>query len=538
MLSTNANFDAKHEAVNRNLVPMYLVHFDGETVDYVNHAPASPTNTPAQYLMRISGISQKVEPEEGRASISGLSIEILDYGDAITSLLATDTAFFHRKKTTIKAGYCGMGESDMLTVFTGWVTGLKLAGNGLSYVFDVTDPQKFMQRKVFRSATDATPAVVQGNPMNIILAVLTSTGAGTNGDYDWLDEANGLGMDPDFINVAHIEEIRDTWFPGDCAYMRFSYTDRVKAKDFIEAEILKTLNCYPMIDGQGRFDIKAFKPPLEALETVQSFNEDNIVGLPDWDANLDALVNEVEAYYDHDGDDYTSQAFYVQSTSLNLRGPGKKPVTIKSKGLHTSITGSSVPDRASDQMERRKNKIFGRFSVPPISIKFKTHFSRWLSEAGDIVPFTHLLIPDLEAGTRGLSEARMEIISRNVDWSRGQVAFELLNTGFARDHYMVICPVMTVVSATSGTAFVVSTADAAKFRTGWEVQVTDAAGRQKAASITILTIDTATGAITCDNIGSTPAAGWKIKFADYGTLTDEQKLWWLIRASGSNLIVP
>lgn len=515
---------------------MYLIHFDGETTDYCNMEPLSPTYTCKRYLRRISGLSQRVEPEEGRSSIGGVTIELLDYNTEITSLLGTDSVYFHRKKTTIKAGYVGMAEADMLTIFTGWVTGLQLSADGLVYVFQITDPQKWMQRKVFRSASDSSPVIVSGNWVNILLSILTSTGAGTNGAYDWYAEENGLGIEQSAINVSHIEQVRNQWYPGDACYVKFTMTERVKAKDFFETEFFKVFNCYPVIDGQGRFDIRPFKPPLAAIETVQSFDEDNIVGLPEWDANLDSMINEIEFAYDHDGDDYGTEVFYVDGTSINARGPGKKALSIKSKGLHSAEEG--IPDRAASTVEQRKNKVFERWATPPAMIRLRTFFTRWLSEAGDVVPVSHWLLPDIVNGTRGLSESRMEIIDRSVDWEKGQVRFSLLNTGFAKGNYMVLSPVMTVTVGTSGTQFTVSGADAAKWTAGWEAGIYDAAGRSIAASITILTIDTATGVVTCDDIGSTPAAGWLVQFAAYDNLTAAQQLYWTVRTSDAYLIVP
>ena len=515
---------------------MYLIHFDGESVDYCNHRPGSPTNELKPYLVKISGLGQKVEPEEGRASIGGLTIEIQDQGDEITALLSSDVYFFHRRKTTVKAGYQGMDEADMLTIATGWVTGIKMSAGLLTYVFSVTDPQKWMQRKVFRTATDEAPVVIQGNLVNIALAVLTSTGAGTNGDYDWYAEENGLGLDADYINVTGIEAMRDRWYPGDSHYAKFTITEKEKAKDWLEREVFKVLNCYPVIDGQGRFSLKPFRPPLAAIETVQSFDEDNIVGVPQWDANLDALINEIEIFYDFDGTDF-SETDYIDSTSINNRGPGSKPLTIKSKGLHTTGIGSQ-PDRVTDIMTSRKNKVFGRFATPPVKVSFNTWFDRWLSEAGDIVPFTHWLIPDIEKGMRGYATERMEIINISPDWQRGQIKVDLLNTGFGKDIYAIISPVMTVTAGTSGTQFTVSVADAAKYAAGWEMDVFDAGMRSQATNITILTIDTATGVITCDDIGSTPAAGWKIQFASYLSLTAAQQLYWAARTAGAHAITP
>lgn len=529
MLQTNANFDALHDLAAKT--PIYLIHFDGETTDYCNMPPLSPTYTCRSYLKRISGLSHRVEPEEGRSSIGGVTMELLDFDGEITSLLATDSVYFHRKKTTIKAGYLGMTEADMLTIFTGWITGLKLSQDGLVYVFQITDPQKWMQRKVFRSATDATPVIISGNWVNVMLAMLTSTGDGTNGDYDWYEEENGLGIEQSAINVAHIEQVRDQWYPGDACYVEFTVAERTKAKDFFETEFFKVFNCYPVIDGQGRFDIRPFKPPLAAVETVQSFDEDNIIGLPEWDANLDSMINEVEFAYDYDGEDYENETFFIDSTSLNARGPGKKALSIKSKGLRGA--------RAASQVEQRKNKIFERWATPPATIRLSAFFTHWLSEAGDVVPVTHWLLPDIMTGTRGLSESRMEIIDRSVDWEKGQVKFTLLNTGFAKgNNYMVLSPVMKVTVGTSGTQFTVSLADAAKWTAGWEADIYDAAGRLITENVTILTINTGTGVVTCDDIGSTPAAGWMVQFAGFDNLTPAQALYWTVKTTGALLIVP
>lgn len=533
MQTTNTNFDAKHDLSYKT--PLYLIHFDAETTDFCNHRPTSPDNTLKQYLMAIDGISRKVFPEQGKSSIGALKVKVLDYDDEITALLATDTYFFHRRKTTIKAGYAGMAESDLLTVMVGWVTDLDMSDDGLCYLFEVTDPQKWLQRNIFRGSED-TPVSFQGNPINTLLAILTSTGAGTNGDYDWFAEVDGLGISTDYINVSQIEEVRDNWFPGDSHYMYFTVAERVKAREWLAAEIFKPLNLYPFVDGQGRYGIRPFKPPLIGIDEVQSFSEDNIIGLPEWSANLDALINEIEWHYDWDSVDaeFDNVSYFVDAVSVNNRGAGKKPLVIKSKGLHCTSHGSHA-DRATEVITRRKTSIFNRYAAPPSKISFKTFFSRWISEAGDVVPFSHSRLPDIEAGTRGLSNEYMEIVNRTIDWKKGGVVIELLATGFAQSQYAVVSPTMTVVSGASATEFTVSVADAAKWTTGWEAKICDAGMREKASQITILTINTATGVITCDGIGATPQAGWVVCFEDYDNATTEQKRYGYIADSGDKL---
>lgn len=537
MLVTNSTFDAYHNLDYKT--PMYLIHFDGEATDYVNHEPTSPDNALKQYLVKISGLAQNIKPEEGSASIGGVKVELLDYDDEITTLLATDSYYFHRKKTIIKAGYLGMAEADMLTIFTGWVTGLKLSRDGTTYIFDVTDPQKWMQRSIFRNASDSSPVTLQGNPINILLAILTSTGAGTNGDYDWYAAANGLGLDTSYINISAIEKVRDDYYPGDSHYMKFVIKDRKKAKDFIEEQICKVLNCYPVIDGQGRFTIKAYRPPIASQDVVQTFDEDVIIGMPQWDANLSALINELEIHYNYDStdDEFDNEIYYINADSVDNRGPGKKPLVIKTEGLHTAGIGSHA-DRATIILERRRDKVFDRWATPPIKLSFGTWFSRWLSEAGDVVPFTHSLVPDVEAGTRGYIGERMEIVKRDINWDKGQVHIDLLNTGFAKTGiYGAISPTMTITTASDSTSFTVAATDAAKYEnyTSPEVQVCDSKMRQKVANVTLLTVDSTTGAITCDDMSTTPVAGDIVCFANYDNCSTEQQLYSFIADSSNDL---
>jgi len=533
MRTTNTNFDSKHNLSYKT--PMYLVHFDSETTDYCNHQPGSPDNSLKQYLVSISGLANQVTPEEGRSSIGGIQVILLDYNNEITSLLATDTYFFHRRKTTIKVGYLGMDEADMLTVFVGWVTGLRLSSDGTAYIFNITDPQKWMQRKIFRNATDSSTVTLTGNPINILLGVLTSTGNGTNGDYDWYAEENGLGLDTSYLSISEIEKIRDNYFPGDSHYMQFTIDDKEVAKKWIEEQIFKPLNIYPIIDGQGRFSILPFKPPLAALDEIQVFTEDELIGLPKWDANLETLINEIEFSYDYTDGDFLTEVYYYNADSINNRGPGKKPLTIKSKGLRSSNSGS-LASRIRDIIQGRKSRIYGRWATPPTKITLKSFFSRWLTEAGDIVPFTHSKLPDIILGSRGYSEERMEVINRAVDWKRGEVSVTLLDTGFARETYQVISPTMTITGVTSQTNFEVSSADASKYinLTNPEVQIYDSKMRQKVNNITITSI-TSDGNIVCDSAGITLQTGWIVSFADYSNCTDEQKKYGFI-ASKSNFL--
>ena len=547
MRSTNAAFDIYHARLFKT--PVYLVEFDGEDILYSNLTTATSgeplyfgpdelffgsdplsfgEDAVRSYMQNITGAAQRITPDLGRSSIGGTTFTIQDRNDEITALLATDAYYFHRKKVTVKAGYLGMDATDFLDIMVGWVTDIKLSRDGLAYIFDVTDPIKWMQRKIFRGAED-TPVTLGGNPINIMLQILTSTGAGTNGDYDTLAAADGLGIDEDFINITSIEGVRDDWFPGPAYRFGFTIDKRIQAKSWLETEIFKILNVYPVIDADGKFNIKPYKPPLPATVSVQTFNEDNIIGLPTYDFNLSGMINEVECHYDWDSEDdeFDTQDFYVDSTSINNRGPGKNPLVLESKGITTALGGSDI-------FERRKKRVFQRYSnPPPPKITVKTFFSGWLTEVGDIVPITHSLLPDIESGTRGISDVRMEVTNRKIDWVKGQVTLDLLATSFGKDPYCQISPSMTVVTGISATQFTVSAADAAKFSIGDELAMHYPNMTVQSASITITNISGTT--ITVDSMGATPAAGWIAQYSTYDNCTDDQKLYWYL-SDGSDYL--
>lgn len=487
------------------------------------------------YIKKISGISQKITPEEGKSTIGGAKITLVDVGGGVTQMIADDADNWHRKRVVLDLGYYGIPETSFLRVFTGWITGLQLSGDGACYEVTATDPQKWMQRKVFRRASQDTPTDIQGNPINILLAVLTSTGTGSNGDYDWYGSEEGLGISTDYIDVSGIEAVRDSYYPGQSHQMRFSITSPEKASDWLQREILKVLNIYPSMDGQGRYGLTPFRPAtLTGGSYGQDLGLDNIIGTPSWDANLSAMINEIEFHYDWDGEKFQSVRYEINADSINARGPSAQPLAIKSKGLHSSFVDVDTI------LDRRTAAVFQRYAIPPAVVKVECFLSRGLTEAGDYVNLTHPLLPNFDTGARGLADRRMEVVSRTPDWTRGRVSFELLDVGAqaaGAGDYVAISPVMTITAATSGTSFTVSTTDATRFTAGASpvVDVLDSKMRLVAASVTIATIDTGTGAVTCGDMGTTPPVGGKVVFADYDAATTVQQNYAFMGEAGGTL---
>lgn len=62
-------------------------------------------------------------------------------------------------------------------------------------------------------------------------------------------------------------------------------------------------------------------------------------------------------------------------------------------------------------------------------VKCPTYLSKHLLEAGDVVSVTSALLPNLSAGTRGITSALYEVTQSQMNADRGNVALELLSVG-------------------------------------------------------------------------------------------------------------
>ena len=504
--------------------PLYTIHFAGEDTDYCNLIPISPAVTYKKYLKGITGLTQTVTPERGKASISSVKVELTDYNNEITTLMGTDPYNFQNREVEIKAGYVGMEESELLLIATGWVSDIDLSKNAGGYIFEIQDPQSWLLKEIFIDATDDSPLTLAGNPINIILAIMTSTGTGTNGDYDYLAANDGVGLDINLINLEHIEYLRDSNFPGASNFLSFRITESSKARDWLSDEILRLIFAYPVVNPDGKFDLKLSKPALPTTGDQPIFTDDDIVGMPKMKGNFSALINTVEIYYDYDeeDDEFDSVAQYTDEDSIENRGAGSSVFKIESKGLRTGNIATQ------DMLDKIGGHILYRYATPPIQIEFKAFYSKLLSEVGDIASFTHSLLPDLETGTRGLTGKYIELTKRTAQWRKGYISFSALDTNYGRALSTVVSPTMTVVSDTrnSETIFYVSLEDAAKY-IGYSSPVIQlySANMEKQGNVVTITVNLNPnkGEIYCDDLGLIPQEGWIVVFAEYDDVTDEQK---------------
>lgn len=539
-LTPSAAFAAKNELDYKT--PMYVVDFqvdpDLDThVKYCTYLPNNPiAPTALPYVSNISGGGYNITPDEGSTSSAQLTIELIDRNREVTTMIYEAVGNLQKKQCNVKAGYLGMDEADMLDIFSGQVTAYDYKTNGI-WKISVSDAIRDLNRYVFRSAGEGVgeETVIAGNPITLLLALLISDqGDGTNGIYDFLPPGTGIGMDPSRIDIAKFESIRETYFPSTTSNMKFTITGREQTNDFLKNEFYTPLNMYPIVKGNGQYSATIYSPPLPPY-APQTILEGDTIGIPKYDGNLAALINEVEFSYNVQPDGtFEDITVFQDGTSISERGAGDRTLEIKSRGLDSNETNTE------EFITRSTNRIFSRYANPPIKLDCKVVFNKLLVEGGDVLLVSNKFLPNLSTGNFDYEMIPMEVLKRTVDWKNGNVSLTLLQTGFRNLKYAAISPTYTVATGISTTQFTVE--DNKDWKVGfkgrmyqWDIS-TRKFRQLSADDITVTDINTTTKTITTTTMANVPQANWRFVFSDKANETAEQLNWSII--DGTYHIIP
>ena len=272
--------------------------------------------------------------------------------------------------------------------------------------------------------------VLQDNPIDLILKILTSTGTGANGAYDAWESDQGLGIDVDLIDLDAFETERDRYLPSD--EYRFVLKEPVKSvKNWTESEILKTLNAYLIITGAGLISMRLYNPPF--AEEPEALEESDMSNLSGWDRGLSELKNHTQFSYDWnviDGE-FMTHRYDLEGDSITEHGLSK-PWKCQCKGMYTDTQAGSI-------ITRRVARLFLRYAQGAPGFDCDLDFEKFKHDPGDIVAVTHARLPDLARGVRGVVSQLMELVSVRPEWMKGKVRAKVLDTRLS-GKFGMICP--------------------------------------------------------------------------------------------------
>ena len=190
--------------------------------------------------------------------------------------------------------------------------------------------------------------------------------------------------------------------------------DTVDADELLQ-ELRILMGCYFIPQADGRIRIKRWDPNEAA---VDSLTDDDMANVR-WEANSASLINQTHIYYgwDNDGDkaqDFTELRVAPDATS-QANWNELRIKEIKDKWTRPSETS---------QVQDLESKVLARFANPPSVLSCEVARSRIYLEVGDIVTVTTKKAPSTDMG--GISNARYQIINRNLDFKRDAIRLKLL----------------------------------------------------------------------------------------------------------------
>lgn len=256
---------------------------------------------------------------------------------------------------------------------------------------------------------------ITGNPLDIFMRVLQSTGGGTYDDY-----AEGLGLTDAQVDVSSIEDIRDKFFSGETFTFELYGVERII--DWIEAEILKPCSCRIIQTAGGLLGLAVLDQSSFGT-TAKTFDSSNIInGSVVYRVSGQKVRNVVTVRYGWSTalQEFTREYTVSDTDSMTVYGE-KQPYIVEAKGIPASGGGDLIAiDRADRWLARLKT------ATPEIELE--TFFSESLALVGERVLVTYDL--PSTAGDRGFSN-EMEVTKRGYDVLSGKVKFTLAFTNYS-----------------------------------------------------------------------------------------------------------
>lgn len=358
------------------------------------------------------------------------------------------------------------------------------------------------------------------NPLNILLKLLISGGGG--GSYDTLQ--SGLGISESLIDVSDIESLRDSLFDGD--EFTLSFYSITSALKFIETELLTPNNLRFKTSRNSKISVAVLDKAV-FVDATDLIDEDSITKYPQWTVDITKITNSLEIQWDYDEPTNQFRQRTVATNDDSIAAYGEStPLKFSFKGIKARLDGQTLVDDFTKH-------LLDRLSTPTPEIQMNTQIDKSLQNIGDKTLVESSQIPSANGTLNFASE--LEIVSRSINVTNGDVQFKLAFTSFTNIRSCYIAPSDSIASVISQKKITVGAGRGTYYSVGWKMRLWDSIGLAYEPDI-INTINDVTGdTITFENdFVTTLDADHKIKFADYDDVSDSQKRYCFISDGGAN----
>lgn len=350
---------------------------------------------------------------------------------------------------------------------------------------------------------------ITDNPINIILRILSSGSAG--GSYD--DLADGIGLGDQLIDLSDIEGLRDTLFTD--AEFTLALYGIDKALPFIEKQLLEPCNLRFTYSRAGKLTL-ALLDKAKFVDAIDVIDEDTVTTYPQWDVDKNRIVNAIKIDWDYNESTgkYEQSSSYRDEDSITAYGLNA-PLTFQFKGVKAALDGQDfVDDFASALLSRLAN--------PAPEIQVKTQLDKSLLNLADKSVFSSKRVPNSDGRLNFASE--LEIISRSINFEKGEVTHKLAFTSFSDIRTCYIAPSDLIESIASQSIVDFGAGRGDLWSSGWRCRLWDPVNSVYVTSQVneILSIDG--DEITfVEDWDTALSTDYEIRFPDYDDATAEQK---------------
>lgn len=323
---------------------------------------------------------------------------------------------------------------------------------------------------VIRGELNSTPAAhaansdcvlvetITDNPLNIILKILVSNGGG--GVYDTLQD--GLGIDENLIDVTGIEALRDELFL-DVEYTLSIYSVDSALK-FLETELLMPNNLRLTNSVDSKVTL-AVLDKARFVEETDVIDEDTITKFPKWTIDGTKVTNIIEVRWNFSEgmNVWQNRDVYRDEDSISIYG-AQKPLKFDFKGVKLSQDGQALVDDFAQ-------RLLARLATPTPEIQITTQIDKSLQTIGDKTYLVSSKIPAPDGTLNFASD--VEIISRAINQTSGDVTFKLAFTSFTTIRSGFIAPSDLITSTVSQKKINVAAGRTSQYLVGWYMRLWD-----------------------------------------------------------------
>lgn len=298
--------------------------------------------------------------------------------------------------------------------------------NGASYLGIITRAQlgtEIAEHKDGAKAYEIISVDEEHHGLTFLLGLLTTTAAGTNGNYDIGRAGWGLEIDDALIDINQILSEwgnygkwgNDGANDNDFKLVRDSVNEVPDGLTWIERNLLKLWPAYFFITEDSTLGIKMWDVQGQN-GGVKTLTTDDIIGNPSIEIRGNDIITHIEIKGDYNCGEgsWDDIQEYEQDQGYAIWGE-KKRIQLQQTSSDEHWFGDTFA------RDRALERFFGRFGNPPVRAKMRTILEGQLVQIGDCVDITHTKTPLFRTQAQGWTREGHEVIAVNTDYRVAQI---------------------------------------------------------------------------------------------------------------------